>query len=324
MANDRARYRAMEDRIFAHYRAGRHAEGAALARTAYADLPDWRADLAHMAACLLVKDGRPAEAYAEMAAALAAGAWWHRRILVEDDDLAPLRELPDFAELVATAHDRAVAAASQARPPLVRRPLGEPVGVLVALHGAGEDADDAAGAWASAVDVGWLLLAVESTQRNTPTYRSWPEHEVAVRDVEAALANLTPAERALPLVSAGFSAGGRVAIRWALAGPAVAFIAMAPAIDSEQVDASLAGAAVRRELSGHVVLGSEDGDVRDGALAAVATSREIGLVCVLDEVAGLGHAFPENFADRLPKLLASARNKGKEAGAPSAPVKSAD
>jgi predicted esterase len=310
VTTSRARYRAREQQIVHHYLAGRYAEGAALARAAYADLPEWRADLAHLAACLLARDDRPAEAYAELAAALATGSWWHRRILLDDDDLAALRERPDFARLVAAAHDRAVAAAGQARPPLVRRPAGEPVGVLVALHGAGEDADDAGEAWASAVDAGWLLLAVESTQRNTPTYRSWPEHEVAVRDVEAALTRLTPAERALPLVSAGFSAGGRVAIRWALAGPAVAFIAMAPAIHPEQIDPGLAARAVRRRLTGHVVLGGEDDDVRDGALAAVAALRETGLVCRLAEVAGLGHAFPDDFADRLPKLLSSAGSAG--------------
>lgn len=304
MADDRTGYQAVEDTAVACYEAGRYAEGVAVVRAAMPDLPTYLADLAHLAACLLASDGRPGEAFAELSAALDAGAWWHRRILVEDDDLADLRAVAGFDVLVEKAHARALAAGDQAGPPVLRRPAGVPKGVLVALHGAGENAGVAATAWALAADAGLLVLAVESTQRNTPTYRSWPDDAVGVRDIEAALATLTDAEQSLPLIAAGFSAGGRQAIRWSLAGRAAAFVAMAPAIWPEQLDADAVTAAARRGLTGHVLLGEDDDDVRDGAVAATTKLREYGVVCELDIVPGLGHTFPTDFAERLRSSLA--------------------
>jgi hypothetical protein len=307
VSQDRVRYRAVENEVVAHYGAGRYAEGIALARAAMPELPGWRADLAHSAACLLARAGRPAEALDELSAALAAGAWWHRRILVEDDDLAPLRELAGFDELVRRSAGRMAGAGSDPVPPVVRRPAGPPVGLLVALHGAGEEADEAARDWRAAVEAGHVLLAVQSSQRHTPTYRSWPEFSLGLRDIHAALATLDPAERRLPLTAAGFSAGGRQAIRWALApepgGPA-GFVAMAPAVEAEQLDRDAITAAGRRGVTGFVVLGVEDDEVRDGALATVAGLRDAGLPCRLDSVAGLGHAFPADFDDRLRRILA--------------------
>lgn len=304
MSDEQSRYRAVEEEAFASYGAGRYAEGAATAIAAIPRLPRYRADLAHLAACLLALAGRPDQAYAQLRAALAAGAWWHRRILVDDDDLAALRDIDGFDALVSTAHARCVAAGAQAPAPVLRRPDGPPVGLLVALHGAGEDADDAARAWAGAVPEGWLLLAVSSTQRNTPAYRSWPEHAVGVRDIEAALGLLDETERALPTVAAGFSAGGRQAIRWALGGGAAAFVAMAPAVAPEQFDSEATAAAAARGVTGRVLIGEADDDVRDEALAAVGKLRAAGLRCGLDEIPGLGHRFPADFSARLATILA--------------------
>jgi hypothetical protein len=86
VTQERARFRAVEEEVYARYAEHRYADGIALLRAAIPELPGWRADLAHSAACLLSLTGRPAEALAELTAAFDAGAWWHRRILVEDDD----------------------------------------------------------------------------------------------------------------------------------------------------------------------------------------------------------------------------------------------
>ncbi|MEO3744062.1 hypothetical protein [Plantactinospora sp. B5E13] len=307
MTDERAAYQAVSDEAIARYLDQRYAEGADLVRAARSRLPGYRSDLAHLAACLLSRAGRPAEALAELRAAYEAGGWWHRRILVDDDDLAPLHELDGFAELVERSHARATAAGPAARPPLLHRPAGPARGLLVALHGAGQDAHDAVTQWRAAVDAGYLLLALDSSQRNTPTYRSWPDPEVADRDIGEALDRLLPADRELPLVTAGFSAGGRQAVRWALAarpGTPVGFLAMAPAIGPDDLDPGWLPGAVGRGLRGTVLLGAGDDDVRDNALAALDTLRHAGVDCRLDEIPELGHDFPADFASRLPTLLA--------------------
>ncbi len=306
MTDEHAAYAAVADRAFALYTEQRYQDGVELVRAAMPGLPGWRADLAHLAACLLGAAGQPAEALDELRAAFDAGSWWHRRILAEDDDLAGLRDLAGFPDLVERSHARAAAAVSTPRPPLVRRPAGPARGLLVALHGAGEDADDAAAHWGSAVAAGFVLVALDSSQRNTPTYRSWPDPAVGMNDIAAALAVLPAADQRLPLVTAGFSAGGRQAILWSLAGrpgqPA-GFIAVAPAIGPAHVDPALLTRAVARGVAGTVILGDEDDDVRDDALAAIHDVQRAGMRCPLDAVPGLGHAFPADFPHRLARSL---------------------
>lgn len=302
---DRERYRALVDDVVALYSAGRYAEGLELVRAAQPGLPSWHADLAHLAACLLAVSGRPEEALTELRVGLEVGGWWHRRILVEDDDLASLRELPGFAELVEESHARATRACEQTRPPVLRRPSGTATGLLVALHGAGQDAHDAVEQWRAAVEIGYVLVAPESSQRNTPMYRSWPDPAIATRDLTNLVSELPDDVRRLPLVVAGFCAGGRQAMRWALAGwpgEPLHFIAVAPVIGPEHIDPVIAGAAAQRGLTGHVLLGAAD-DARDDALAAVDELRAAGLSPGVELVPGLGHAFPADFDTRLPQLL---------------------
>ena len=304
VTDDQARYRAVDDEVFALYEAERYDDALEVLRTAGPGLEPWRADLAHVAACLLAAAGRPAEALVELRAAFDEGAWWHPRILVDDDDLAPLAELDGFAELVRRSEERALAAEDSAGEPIVQRPAGDPKGVLVALHGAGEDAADAFQRWSTATDAGLLVVAVESSQRNTPKYRSWPEAAVGDRDIARALAALTPAERELPLVMAGFSAGGRQALRYGL-GRAVAFFVVAPAIGPEQLDPALVAEAVGRGVRGTVLLGEDDDDVGENARASFGSLLDAGMAVELVVVPGLGHAFPADFPDRLAKSLSS-------------------
>lgn len=79
------------------------------------------------------------------------------------------------------------------------RPDGAPRGVLVALHGADQEADDAAETWAAAADAGLVVVAVTSSRRSTPTYRTWPDQGAAAADVRIALETLPDGERELPV-----------------------------------------------------------------------------------------------------------------------------
>lgn len=94
-------------------------------------------------------------------------------------------------------------------------------GVVVVLHGAGQRASHAMRDWAVALELGYALVGVESTQLMAPMYRTWPDPDAAERDVRRALEQLPEDLRGLPLIAAGFSAGGRVALNWALTGQPV-------------------------------------------------------------------------------------------------------
>jgi hypothetical protein len=97
---DQERYDQLNDQVFALYREGRYADGLALIADHAVDLPEWRSDLSHTTACLHARSGDPDAALRVLADAADEGAWWHPRLLLEDDDLASLAPLDGFAELV--------------------------------------------------------------------------------------------------------------------------------------------------------------------------------------------------------------------------------
>jgi predicted esterase len=293
------RYDDLSERVVALYERQEYVAALALVDDARGALPAYRSDLAHLAACLHALAGDPAAALTDLRSAAADGAWWHPRLLLDDDDLAAVRSQPGFDEVVAQAAARSAAAqaAARARPPVVRRPAGgQPArALLVVLHGAGQDAAQAAKQWSTAVEHGLLLVAVESSQLSTPTYRTWPDPEAAAADVAAALGTLPAADQALPLVAGGFSAGARAALLWALSGQPVVVagvVAVAPAIWPEQTSTAT------YRPAGVVVIGSDD-DLLPTTREALDRLPDVRL----EVVDGLGHDYPDDFAGWLPAAL---------------------
>ncbi|WP_344107744.1 hypothetical protein [Kribbella alba] len=56
-------------------------------------------------------------------------------------------------------------------------------GVVIALHGAGQRASHTARDWADALELGYALVSVESSQLMSPMYRSWPDQESAAEGI---------------------------------------------------------------------------------------------------------------------------------------------
>ncbi|MEV6288018.1 phospholipase [Kribbella sp. NPDC051770] len=285
------RYDALTDEVAALYDAGRAAAALALMDAAE-DLTPWSAELAHLRACLLGSLDRPDEALAVLERAVADGAWWEESILTEDDDLAALQQRPEFQQLVTTSRQRRSA---DPTPPLIQLPAGECVQVVVALHGAGQRAAHAARDWAPVLDLGCALVCVESSQLMSPMYRTWPDPEAARADVARALTHLPAELEGLPLIAAGFSAGGRVAVDWALTGlpqrPA-GVLALAPALRTLP-------AATTNKLSPAMIWIGADDDLLDVVTDAHLDSYGL-TVTVLPNLA---HTFPADFDQQLAGVL---------------------
>ena len=156
----REQYLAVVDEVFTAYGAGRFADGLARLDSVADGLDAWQAELAYHRACLLGASGEPDAALAALQAASAAGGWWDPEVLRDEDDLVALRGRPDFEALIATSAPRWEAGQVLDRSgDILLEPSGLPRGVLVALHGAEEDASDAVLAWGAARDVGLTVLA---------------------------------------------------------------------------------------------------------------------------------------------------------------------
>jgi predicted esterase len=145
--------------------------------------------------------------------------------------------------------------------------------------------------------LGYALLCVESSQLMSPMYRTWPDPARSRDDVARALAHLPVDLQSSPLVAAGFSAGGRVALDWALTAqprPAAGVVVLAPAIRA--LPASAQGT-----LEPAVVwMGTED-DLRE--VVEEVGEQLSGLGVSVEWLPGVAHEIPANFADLLEALF---------------------
>jgi dienelactone hydrolase len=328
------RYDQLTDRVAALYDEGLQSVALDLLDAADSDLEPWAAELAHLRACLLGSIHETTEALTTLQQASAAGAWWAEEILTDDDDLAALQYLPAFQQLVATSRTRRVTSID---PPLVQLPErssgpapsggpgrdrqasgagvvgragetavdgqaggeGRPCGVVVALHGAGQRARHAMRDWAGVLELGYALVGVESSQLMSPMYRTWPDPGAAAKDIARALDGLPGQLRGLPLIAAGFSAGGRVALNWAVEADPVAAagsVVLAPALRGvpEKAQNALSPASI--------LIGTAD-DLLE--VVEDAEPQLAGLGFTVDRLPGLGHEFPQDLTSRLAGLLPS-------------------
>ncbi|TCC27707.1 serine aminopeptidase domain-containing protein [Kribbella speibonae] len=286
------RYDDLVDRVEVLYNDHHYRAAADLLAAESGGLEAWAAELAHVRACVLGADGDADGAMQVLLDASTAGAWWAPEILVDDDDLEALQDRPAFHELIKVSEARV---ADDPVPPLVTLPDGQPVGVVVALHGAGQRAGHARRDWSGVLELGYALVCVQSSRRMSPMYRTWPDPEHALADIARALAQLPAEVEHLPLIAAGFSAGGRVAIDWALRGRPAAVagvLAVAPALRE------LPDATAEKLSPATIWIGTGDDllEVVDGA-----ADQLTGFT--IERLPGLGHAFPSDFADRLSAVL---------------------
>ncbi|MFF0269098.1 alpha/beta hydrolase [Kribbella sp. NPDC004536] len=285
------RYDDLSDRVFALYEAAEYDAALRLLDAEAAGLEEWGAELAQVRACVLALNGDPDEAVRVLAEATDAGAWWVPEILTGDDDLVALRGRPEFERVVAVSRERV---SDDVVPALVELPDRPAVGVVVALHGAGQTAAHARKDWGGVLDHGYGLVCVQSSRRMSPRYRTWPDREQAAADIRRALAEL---QLHGPVIAAGFSAGGRAALDWALTArpaPVAGVLAVAPALRE------LPDAAANPLSPATVWVGTDDDllEVVDGKAAELTAFG-----CTIERIPGLGHAFPAGFGELLAEAL---------------------
>jgi hypothetical protein len=145
----------------------RRDEALEVARSAAAEFPDRTSHTAYWAACIHGIAGEPDDALRALRGALdATRAWWGTELLLDDPDLAPVRDAPGFDALLTESERRGARARATAR--VEWRALGAPVqegrATLVALHGRTGTIADLADRWGSATLPGITTVIVQSSQ----------------------------------------------------------------------------------------------------------------------------------------------------------------
>lgn len=294
-----AQFKRLRDRVFALSERQAYAEALALIDEHAEALTQFESDLLFWRACLYGRLGNRSEAIRALQSAAERGHWYHERML-RDPDLDIIRDSAELADLQRLFNERHQQAQAEAKPERqVWEPAGQPCGLLVALHGAGGSILTEGDYWRQAVQLGWRVAMLQSSQVFAPRRYHWQDAAKAIEEVRRHLEEIGEGS---PIVLAGFSMGGGLAIRATLSGsiPACGFLAVAPSFRMEQMGPLVQTAP--RGVRGYVVVGTEDwcyGPAKELALAM----KQAGLACDVEEHPGLGHDYPNGFGSSLRRGL---------------------
>lgn len=302
-----------QSQLFQLYSEQRYQEALKLAEEAGRRFPKRVGRTIYWRACLLCRLGQADEALRVLQEGLTQGYWWFIRDLTEDADLAPLKDRPEFQEIIAECERRRKIAQARAKPYLkvVEPPKGSTPQspLLIALHWAGGNAEDFADYWQAALEEDWLVALPQSSQICSEDGFWWPDRDQGKREVLEAFQAVQRdyAFDADRVVIAGASQGGTLAILLALEGaiPCRGFLAVVPGMrDStvEELTPQLKSAA-ERGLRGWIVTGERDYCIEPTKRFHEEAERQ-DLRCELIIEPGMGHEFPKNFDAKLREALA--------------------
>jgi predicted esterase len=297
--SDRNSFDQLRDKLMSLYTAGDYAAALELVEQNEADFPEQSARTTFWKICLLSREGRLKEALATLRQGLQDGMWWDESQFA-DTDLDPLRDLPEFKDLVAES----ARSWEQGRKHIKREhllllpeaPSSAPYPLLVALHGRNGDKESNLEQWDVARRLGWAVLSAQSTQPLYPGSYCWDDPVTGLEDILFYLdqtweAHAIDRER---ILIGGFSQGGGLAIYAALSAklPVRGFIGGATWWAEVESLAPLATGV--KNLRGYFICGGKD--------HTLERAREIQALLERHNISfseefhpDLGHEFPADF-----------------------------
>jgi predicted esterase len=204
--------------VFRHYFAGRYAEALARLDQQAGEFPDQIGLTLNWQACFQALTGHPDQALITLQQAVDRGIWYEPEQLRSDSDLASLQGDPYFERIVAYCAEQYNLAKLYSRPELRIIPPAkgtpEPYPMLLAIHGRGSNAAEAAEYWQGLAEQGWLVALPQSSQ---PVHRDaygWDDMDLAESELVAHLERLrtdNPVDIDR-IVLGGFSQGGGLSV----------------------------------------------------------------------------------------------------------------
>lgn len=293
----------LRDRLFALYFQGRFRAALEMIegyepvdRSEEEDLFFWRM-------CLYSRLGEAEEALSLFSEALDLGYWWSETIL-RDNDLDPLRDLPEWVSLTERSAQLESIEAAPELTPMVIYPNRTPSGdqrTLVVLHGAGLRSEHEAEHWRSVTEDGWTIVAPQSSQRLSANGRyGWHDLQQATNDVKTQL-NKAGLLSSGGLVLGGFSQGGGLAVHLTCAGHlnVEGLVAVAPTFHWGLPEAIEAG-----PVDTWIFVGDEELPRISDAVERLANNlRSAGWPVHVERLTGVGHAYPPDFESHLAAAL---------------------
>ncbi|HET9494018.1 MAG TPA: dienelactone hydrolase family protein [Chloroflexia bacterium] len=274
-------------------------------------------EVLYLRSCMAARTGQTELALSLIRESLDRGLWHGEEVLRRSPSWQSLQGNPEFERLAEESIKMSAAAYVGPQMEVVEPEGGclpmNPCPVVIALHGNGSNIQQTMRGWRPALDMGWALAALQSSQMSGPTTFIWDNQETALRELGEHYAALVSGHSVDPkrVVLAGFSMGGETALRAALTGtiPVKGFVLLGPGgpsiNDSEpEVWAPLIEKAAGRGLRGYVMFGEADDTIpHDGIRRIVEMLNEGGIPTGLEVIPNTRHEYPPDFADYARRAL---------------------
>ncbi len=230
------------------------------------------------------------------------GLWYDTAYLLEDDDLAALREEPAFEALLALNRSREQGARETARMLLARHEaVGEEKGLLITLHGDQLNNRLDRPHWEGATHLGYAHHQVQSETMDFAGGYLW---SAPAADVEK-VASLIDTGDHEPVVYGAFSSGAGTVLWGLMKGTleADSVILVAPWLPWIEDHISDFDHLAETGISITLICGKEDEDCLEHSETLADILEEEGITYTYHLIDGLDHAFPEHFDRYLEAFL---------------------
>ncbi len=306
-------YPEIQEAAFRLYLQRAYAEALALITQATERFPEEASAIYYWRICLTARLNDRPGALQLFEEALRAGYWYAEALLLGDSDLAPLSNTPDFDRILAVCRERAAEAQAAAKPEriiLMPDTQVEPFPLLIVLHGNSANARFHQSSWSPAVQWGWFVALLQSSQVWGPDRYVWNDQNWAAQEIRAHFADIGKAYAINQnrVVLGGFSMGAETALRLALNGtlPAQAVIAVAQGGPfTQQPDQWLSVLKAGNKPYCYLIAGDQD-RTYEGTRKLAGLLKDHAIPHTLDIYPGMGHTFPPDFVQKLRTILESA------------------
>lgn len=219
--SDRDAFNKLRSDMVDLYRAGDYTTARELVQANEKSFPEMSARITFWKMCLFSLEGHLDKAISTFRSGLNDGLWWAESQL-NDTDLDPIQELPEFKKLVVESVQRWEQERKKIKPehvlilPDASRSDAYPL--LIALHGRNGNKESNLEYWEIAKNEGWAILSPQSTQPLFPDSYCWDDPMTGVQDILFHLENALDTHKIdmERIVIGGFSQGSGMAIYTAL------------------------------------------------------------------------------------------------------------
>lgn len=289
--------------VFQQYFAGRYAEALDLIDQHAGEFPDQLGMTLNWKACFQALTGQTDQALNTLQQAVDQGIWYEPEQLRSDSDLASLQDNPYFDRIVAYCAEQYNQAKLASKPGLrVIPPVAgtpAPYPMVLAIHGRGSNAAEAAEYWQELAEKGWLVALPQSSQPVQINGFGWDDMDLAESELAAHLERLRADHTVDPdrIVLGGFSQGGGMSVYLTVTAKlrTRGFIAVAPYLRSADflMDADLPG--LPQPARGWLITGGLDQG--GGLFQRIETLlQNHNIPYQRRNYPELGHEFPPDFA----------------------------